>query len=31
MEWIDIAFYIWCSTSVFLTIGVIFWINKQLR
>ena len=31
MEAVDIAFYIWCAGSFILTIGVIIWIDKQLR
>ncbi len=31
MELIDIAFYAWCAGAIFLTIGVIIWIDKQLR
>lgn len=31
MELVDIAFYIWCAGSFFITIGVIIWIDKQLK
>ena len=31
MEAIDIAFYIWCTTAFFITIGAIIWIDKQLK
>ena len=31
MEAIDIAFYAWCAGSFFITIGVIIWIDKQIK
>ena len=31
MEAIDIAFYIWCVGAFFITIGMIIWIDKQMK